>query len=981
MRASGDWRRCFATFIKGNLKLQASVNQASTTYPETDLTIDNITAGAASAVKAGMRVMVYRSNGTDFKGMTRVRYSGTISSTNIPIRELSRGVISISDNDIIKIYDDVRLSDKLVEAESTFDPDGIAYSDQGSNPPPVANSGGVWVGWDTMLPFLIKGSDSFNTDPDSGSTRTYSTTLPTGLTFDSGTSTSADPTVTGSAGEYEITHAVTDGHNSKVTTQYIPVRIHTAADPPYDCIIQSVESDPANGWNATARIFGTDLSVDDVPDGCLCVLWKEEYINGSQQSFGSDVANRSHIIMVGYVRRESSEADDQGVETLSFEIISPLARLAELVGYSKVMLNEATPDAWNEVKTLGVKRAIIQLEQFYSNLTEAGFDLLFHSTYFQDYSYAPFFIQRSTPFQQIQELADAVDARLVCRRNGRFEVHTVPRYINNSDRASVTLTLTLQDDDVLDYRYTRQHWRPVNIVEVRGFTDGTSGNQPLFSRWPGLSPGVGNESLIVERIIADTQADLNDRAGKRGADKDGIYVDTTGQMHAAIEIELTLAGAYDVFDWYCEFFKLDWTTLRREIDLSEHLFELVSVSIEFGEQGEAYTRLRGRTATYGSNGASYRPPDEDENTLPPYDPPDVDFPDFGITPPAPGSLPSSQMYRGTQRIAIITANSIYKTTNFGAASAVIWTAMALTGVSGTIKAWIPDGFVPGSGWLNTNSGIYYVDLITETITPKHTFGTASSFWGGDASFAQQNHVCWSDGVNVVYTTDNSTFTGVSAGSGGLPSAGGTRSGNHAVGVYYSSHQADTVYAGFFKTANHAVGYVSDDGGATWTELADPLIDVTGGVANFVTDLHAPWNNNADDGLVFFGANEVLYRSNSATPVDITPAGGGGQIANRGGIGTFVGNRNRLIVSFYNTPDSIWITNNAMAASPTWTEIVTAVRYNKAFFSGDDPNTIYFIAYDASATSAVGLATDGVTVINQMGNLEGTLLDMVGIAGW
>lgn len=983
MRAAGDWRRCFATFIKGNLKLQASINMASVTYPETDLTIDNITSGAASAVKAGMRVMIYRSNGTDIKGMTRVRYSGTISSTNIPIRELSRGTISISDNDIIKIYDDVRLSDKLVEAESTFDPDGIAYSDQGSNPPPVANSGGVWVGWDTMLPFLIKGSDSYNVDPDSGSTRTYVTTLPSGLSFASGTSTSADPTVTGSAGEYEITHAVTDGHNSKTTTQYIPVRIHTAADPPYDCIIQSVESDPANGWSASARIFGTDLALDDIPDGCLCVLWKEEYINGSQQSFGSDVANRSHIIMVGYVRRESAEANNQGMESLSFEVISPLARLAELVGYSKVMLNEASPDAWNELKELGVKRAIVQLEQFYSNLTEAGFDFLFDATYFQDYDYAPFFVQRSTPFQQILELADAVDARLVCRRSGRFEVHTVPRFINSNDRSGVTLTLTIQDADVLDWRYTRQHWRPVNIVETRGFTDGTSGNQPMFSRWPGIAPGMGNESLIVERIIADTQADLNDRSGKRGADRDGIYVDGSGQMHTAIEADLTLAGAYDVFDWYCEFIKLDWTTARREIDLSDHLFELVGVSIEFGSQGEAYTRLRLRTATYGNNGATYRPPDEDENTLPPYDPPDIDFPDFGVTPPAGATIQGSQLYRGTQRIAMWHASGLYKTSNFGAGSAVNWLAVSLS-TSGTRCCWIPDGFVPGSGWMNTTSGIYYVDLVAETATLKHTFGTASAFWGGDASFAQQNHACWSNGIDVVWTADNSTFTEVIEGTNGLPSAGGTRNGSFPVGVYYSSHQADLVYAGFFSASNNATSYYSDDGGDNWTALADPFFEADGGVANFITDLHAPWHNNADDGLVFFGENANLWRSSSATPVDITPsglAGGAGQIPSRGGIATYVGNRNRMAACWSGVSDEIWLTNNAMAAAPDWTRIKSGVFF-RAFFAGDNPNTIYVTGSDPTGTSCVDVSNDGgATFIAQMGNLVGTSINAIAIAGY
>lgn len=983
IRTPGHYLRCFLTVIKGNLVLSASVNMASVTYPATDIVIDTITSGSAANVTGGMTVMIFRSNGTDLKGVTRVRYSGTISSTNIPVRELSRGTISVSDNDILKIYDDIRLSDKLVEASSDFDPDGVAYSDQGSNPPPVACSGGAWAGWDTMLPITMAGSDSYNIDPDSGASFTHVWTLPSGLSFSSGTSTSANPGITGSAGEYEVAHAVTDSSNSKSVTQYVPIRIHTSADPPYDCIVQSLEGDPTNGWSATVRVFapsGSTLSIANLPDDCLAILWKEEYIAGTLQSFGSDVATRSHILMTGYLRRENVEATTEGVEYLDFEMISPLARLSELVGYSKVMLDNATPDVWSEVKTLGVQRAIVQLVQFYTNLVEAGFDFKFNATYYTDYDYPAFYLQRSTPFQQIQELADGVDARLVCRRHGRFEVQTVPRFIANGSRASVPVTLTLEDDDVIDWRYARSHWRPVNVVECRGFTDGAAGNQPIFSRWVGLAPGLGNDSTIVERLIADTQSDLNDRCGRRGADKDGVYVDSNLKFQEALELDVTLYGSYDVFDFYAEYVLLNWTTLRRVIALSTHYFEVMGISGEFRD-GTGRVHLRLRSATHGQNGETYTPPNESQNTLPDFDPPDVDFPDTGVEPVAPTSNEGTNLYSGTQRIAFFTSGYIFKTTTFGAGAGTLWTAydasLAPYSVSGTLLTWIPDGFNPGKGWLNTNTGIYYIDLVANTATLKHTFGTSGNFWGGDASFAQANHVCWSDGKRVVYTTDNTTFTLVSPGSGGIPSNTGTV--NEIVGVYYSSHQANTVVVGFFDAANTAHGYRSTDGGANWTSLSDPFID-SGQQA--IGGLHFPWNNNSDDGLCYYmaltaGGTSHLYRSSSTSATDISPRGAGGITSTayyaRGGIATYVGNRNLLGVVDRNA-NEFYLSEDG---GDNWT-LLNDGDWEMVFIAGDTPNTMYFIN---KSTRTIGLSTNrGVTIVDQTGDISvGT--NGFALAGW
>lgn len=979
MRTPGHWHKCFASFFKGNLVASGSLT-ATPTFPATALAI-SVSVGSASNIKPGMRVVLKTAGGV-YKGETRVRYSGTISSTNLPIRELSRGTANVASGNLFEVWDTVRLSDKLVTSTNSFDPDGLAFTDEGSDPPPIATSGGAWAGWTTMLPLGTDGSSSSLVDPDSSTAPTHVWTLPSGLSFASGTSTSADPTITGDAGEYEVSHAVTDGDNSETITQYLPVRIHDADDPPYDCLVQLLDAAEDRGWTAGVRVFGTDLSQTAIPDGCLCVVWKEEYIAGTRQSFGSDVATRSHVLMVGYVRREVASADTDGVESLEFEILSPLARLEELVGYSKVMLDEATPESWREVKTLSTRRAKTQLVQFYTNLIESGIDLLYHSNYVE-YAYPRFYLQRSTPLGQLRELADGVDARLVCLRSGRFELHTHPAWIPSADRAALTVTLTLQDDDVIEWSYTREHGRPVDIVECRGFSDG-SDPQPLFARWPGLAPGEGTESVIIERLIADTQSDLNDRAGRRGAAIDGIVQDGAG-IRRALDLDLTLRGSYDVFDFYCEYVALDWTTARRELDLSDDVFYLVGVSIEFDEGGTARTRLRLRTATDGANGASYRPPSEDENGLPPFDPPDVDFPDggFDIAFPGAASLEGAKLYKGTQRIAAIYRQGFALTTVFGSGMATAWTLYDHTAspfsMVGNIVAWIPDGFAPGKGWVLTDVRLYYVDFNALTATDKLTWSAAGQ-WGGDASFAQQNHAVFTNG-NIGYaTTDNATFNLLNA-SDGLASGGSGLS--RTAPAYVSSHQSGYGVLPNRTSASNMQAYASDDAGVTWALLSNPLISATSAA---VEALHYPWHDNAADALAYYsrssGGAPVLLRDNSGSPVDITPTltSGGTAILSRGGIGTYVGNRRRLYVAKFGTVDEVWVSDNGHAASPTYTRI-SAADYNRVFPAGDNPATAYLVGFDSGK---VALVTDGLTPIEQTGNIltdQPTWDDAIAVAGY
>lgn len=986
IRTAGHWLHAYMSVFTGSVVLTATIS-ATPTMPASNLAI-TVVSGSASNVKPGMRVEVFQSNGVQSKGHTRIRYAGTISSTNLPIRETSRGQTRIGSGDVIKVYSDIRLSDKLVAATSDFSPDQLTYSDEGSNPPPVVNSGGAWAGWDTMLPILMTGSASYNIDPDSGATVTHSWSLPSGLSYSSGGATSADPQLTGDAGEYWVPHTGTDASNSKSVIQYVPVRIHSSADPPYDVLIDTPEGEETAGWSARVRVVDA-AGLAEIPDGAFVILWKQEYIAGTRQSFGAAASGRSHIILSGYLRREEAEADEEGVETLSFEVISPLARLEELVGYSKVMTSEATPDAWSEIKTLTTDRASIQLLQFYTNWTESGFDII-RSTYHENKTYPEFFLQRATPLGQLRELAKGVTNRIICDRRGRMEIQRRPEIIALTDRASVPVTLALTTRDLKRWRYTRDHWRELCQLTCSGFTAGSSSNQPLFSQWPGRAPAEGNRVETYERLIADDQDELNDWSGLIGASLDGIYANASNTIEQALDLELVLRGAYDVFDLYEEVVTVTLTTDLRGLDLSTQLFVLAGITIEYDEAGSAETTLRLRTCTSGVQGNTYAPPGESDNGLGDYDPPDYDNPPIDIT--APTGNAAVWLDKGTQHIALIGTTGLSLTTNFGSGAATLWTTYSWASIHaspGTVLGWCPDALAPGFGWLVTNTKVLYVNLSAHSAVLKHTFATASSFRGIDARFDASAGYgiviasLYAADVKVLYSTDNSTFTETAAiGSSGT---------GIAPAVHVSTKAADQATLGAFASANVAKAYRSTDEYANWSALSNPLME---SAVESIREMHCPWHNNPADALYYFSARggasnlERIWRTNGASaPTDITPSVGGviqGRCLPRGGIQSYVGNRLRMYAAAHSSSDSVKYCFRSDDAGDNWTQLTAAgTTYNRVFPSGDNADTLYLAGNRSGSIAAIGLSNDGgMTIVSQQGNLVATDVgDILGIAGY
>lgn len=743
IRSSGWSVRAYASFITGGTPVATGTLTTGPTYPMGGVSpflATTYVTGAYTDVERGMEVVFYDAGSGKFKGRTRVRFSGGLTAVALPVREFSQASLNLSAGDVFQIYDEFRLHDKLVAALADFPPDMLFFTDEGSNPPPLACSGGHWAGFvdagQTYATVLTKGDTSIAVDPDSGGSLTHLWTLPSGVAFAPGSASSdANPTLRANVGEWVVYHTVTDASNSKSVTQHIVLKAHDANSMPHRVLYTPDDASAESGFGGSVQIVSGATTQADIPDGCLCIIWGVEYLNGTPVAYRNAAPGRGHIFAVGIARRDTQSGTPDGSRTVTVEVISPLTRLRELTSYSKVMLNEATPDSWSEMKTLSVKRAIIQIIQFYTMLVEAGFDIVFDAD-FINYLYPAFYLNASDFIGQLNELVQGVDARITCDRTGRFSIHTDPKYIPEADRASVTKTWTFARRDVLAFDFPREHFNNVRVLKASGFTGGASNNQPLFSLYPGKADAEGLNTPNRERLIVTDQDDLNERTGRYGAALDNVFQNSDGEYYRAFPLTLTLRGIYDFFDFSKEYvdFSENLQDLARDVDLTDFLFCLKSTRVDYDfALGSATTTAVFDVVTSAAQGETFLYPVQPTTDYTPSD-----YVPLPYTPPTVGGsrLP---LWNGvdlapTKMFLLASSHAkAYIVTAWNPVSGVLSETEISTGLSGTGIWATSDPYDYRRRFALTTNGLYRCDDIWAASPSWTQVASNAAMFNGDSS--------------------------------------------------------------------------------------------------------------------------------------------------------------------------------------------------------------------------------------------------------
>lgn len=982
VRANGSSLRGYLAVLTGTQVLEATLTADAATLSAKVLSI-TVNSGSIADVMRGYYVAYYASDGVTFKGQSHVRWGDVLDATHLPVREFSRSEYLLVTGDLVRVNNIMMMEDKLVEDTDTFDPDGVPVGNYNLLPPPLACSGGYDAGFvdgyetGTPLTFrttLTNGAPSMVLDPDSiPGNLSHLWTLPTGVAFQAGSSsTDVSPILEVDVGQYTVYHDVTDNDNGQTWRQCITYAVYDAAHMPISVIMESAPAgSPDQGWSCTFRAVNF-LTLAAVPDGALVIFFVRQRINGTWQSLGG-AAGRSAVKLVGYLSHDESELT-QPINVQRFEVVSPLNRLMNLPGFSKLLILNETADEWSRVRGLTTLRAMIQLVRIYTFALDGGHDWLTSALYVS-LDYPELWLQKESPFQQVNEIADGTDAYFTCGRSGLFALNPVMPLLTPATRAGLTPAYTFQPRDVVRMVLRRSHFDTIETLELhataspnlalpgRDIGDAVA----VFSRAPG-SPGHGAEFVTIERIIADPadpQNNANQRAGRRYGWRNGVDTSSVdGSKARLIELDVELREVYDFLDFDDQIVRFSGFSNPRGLDLSLYDWYLTRVQLDYAS-GKVLSSFAALTDSPA--GETYIPPSD---PLPPVvtPPPPITI----ITTPDPGNYD-----RNMADIALFNSDGLIyylSTANYpsqsGGATPEGTESLSGLGMTGTLNDFTVDAFSPNyitspsgavNGWIVSSAEIRRITDIFGTpalspataLSPGPASGTIIQMdfergtpnWGFAAWFTAVN------GVYVATTSDGINFT-----LRQVTAFSDTVGNVTPPGVLVNYRVAGEGYVTAYASANVPALYRLSNYGASIAQVSSP--PVAPGSANLAVGLVVPFTSTPS--TIFYNNSnlattvENLMRIiNGGAPVAISPQSGGdtfGMAWSNRALSISPTNPNVGVLCGWSDytgtqPTGVWRTTNLMAAVPTWAEIVspaTSVPWRRAYVAGNDPNTCYLL---------------------------------------
>lgn len=621
-RAQNRWKRYYLAVSHPNTVFTARINQ---TFDSLDgvnqLTYDGGT-GTYGDVLPGMTCWIGSSAGAFDLGMVRVRKALTATIAYIG----KTADVAFADNLYLTFVDDFQLwgKDPRVTGDATLMDEDVTF-DRFSSFAPMVKIG---------PPVLIKEmtgatiTHTFSTSiysPIGASIASYLWTAP-GASATSGLTT-ATPTITyNAAGEYYVTCTVTDDQliaaSTTVTRKVIVNPTEVIISPPE--ISGDIDS---GGWSC--RIEGYSVvSLTDLHDRALCILWKKDYKDTARDTAYGPYSGAENIRLVGWLDGQSLSINpDFG--TASFTIQGPAFWLDKIQG-APMNITDANPaidpTSWNEIATMNTDKALYRLVHWQSTLdsitdvTFTGSTTLIH--------YAT--VNSGSIRQQIDGLAgEKLLARLCFDRFGCGRV-AIPQSLQDSTgKAALTVLWDCMAADWIDQVSIPQRETVgfASMVEIGGSSwDGTTESQ-IYSRAPGNTPShYGSPQAPYSTLAVDSQAVMNRLSGDVLAAQNAVY--------PTIDIELYWANDFIDFQSYIVRLSIATGDTPRGIVWSSKRLVPQSVIYQFdADTGAESTVITLAEETTGVDGVFYFPPQPaaaDTWKVPGFTFPPFDFsPGFG----------------------------------------------------------------------------------------------------------------------------------------------------------------------------------------------------------------------------------------------------------------------------------------------------------------------------------------------------------------
>lgn len=524
-----------------NVVATARINQTSFTYPISQLTVDG-TSGWSN-VAPGMVVYIGSTLGGFDRGIFEVRKAGTATTLELtPVGEGDSGELTVTnrtsafaDDDYITVLNRVdifglnpRIDYPGTGVDATiYENWDSAYNNENRYSVPIVNVIIDGTPGNFAKHRYTNASYTFNIEVQirlwaTSSSATYTITLPSGITLNSGSLTGTasggtiNVTALASADPYTI-KIVTAENNGQTLTSYRKIWIKNNIFPPIP--VAKVDSDGYNRDTARMSLTLHNQELKDAPPACMFHYFEDAKWNDTTVS-------SAVTCFTGYAVRRRFVAKE-GTTTTTLELAGPCG-IMQLIGANSQRF-EATdnPQTYQEVYT---SLSYIDFIIFYFFRTRAfGLIQLFNYTALNvtnsTAQMTDWRIEAGTLYSQVQSLAQRYRGSNVgSDPSGEIFVRSLASVMDTAIRDSLVATrCTLHENIYFSVDFGQEEKPRVRRLRGEAFVSDAVTVTPVWCDAPGYVPGQGASEEKLERQVVDSAEEIYQITGDECARRNNRF--------------------------------------------------------------------------------------------------------------------------------------------------------------------------------------------------------------------------------------------------------------------------------------------------------------------------------------------------------------------------------------------------------------------------------------------------------------------------
>ncbi len=568
LRTKQHKAKFYLSILKPSTLLTAQVNNASIARGARTIAYNAGTSSDFVAIEDGQLLEVDTATGTE---QVRLRsITGTASSGTIIVAEND---IVWADNQVIRVkkLQDIEAISPTIRGGIFYKDYEYIYSDQNLKPTPVCIAGPHQAGFLDQFGFLtlwLPLGDSYAVAQGASIiNRSVTVTPSTGVTIGSYIG-GFQAIIYSQPGTYLVKSIVTDS-NGKGQVSYRVHFVHerTGIHAPYTTfnIPEPLTGDwQAGGYQFSVELFAPAMNLADIPDGTLCVLWYEGFLDGVEgyvNMWGQNVGK--NVLCAGYIRSDTdltqfSRTGRTGRVTFEVTTVESLLNNISMLG-SISLSAAALPGAWYQyAKWMTTGRAVHHMLKWHSRVLETC-DVYGLADNTLGMKFADF--TENTLYQAINDVTynRGIFAKLVSDRLGRLHLSEDSQMLKDASfnaLGNVFSTDTISSADVAGTLTVVRGEPTAAAAQLNGFAWSGTTSTPYVSVIPGYQSGGVTYTLPRRRgsgvlpfpgqVLAD-QTDANEKVGRVLAAANNpnreLRFDTRGNYVGAFDI-IPKAGFY-----------------------------------------------------------------------------------------------------------------------------------------------------------------------------------------------------------------------------------------------------------------------------------------------------------------------------------------------------------------------------------------------------------------------------------------------------